>query len=196
MSIIIWHLYRILTLYLYNEWNITPLWQCLHLLFYCYVIKNIHKEREWKRNTTFEVQKQHSNSLGKSSSFSNFLSTFLLLSYKQRWREKKEQNSETVASRNTDMKGKHCMKEWRKLFLEWNRVLNRTKWDSVLVIQADFWICAMDKFDTGPLPTLKSLGNPLRQLTYANFWRTFRSISFQKATFRYTRTIYLIIYIH
>lgn len=87
----------------------------------------IYREREWKRNTTFEVQKQHSNSLGKSSSFSNFLSTFLLLSYKQRWREKKEQNSETVASRNTDMKGKHCIKEWRKLFLEWNRVLNRTK---------------------------------------------------------------------
>ena len=123
----------------------------------------IYIEREWKRNTTFEVQKQHSNSLGKSSSFSNFLSTFLLLSYKERWRKKKKGTEQWNSSKQKHRYEKASTARRKEENYFWNDTVYWTgqNWDSVLVIQADFWICATDKFDIGSLPTLKSLGHSL-----------------------------------
>jgi hypothetical protein len=103
-------------------------------------------------------------------------------------KRKKEQNIETVASRNTDMKGKHCTKEWRKLFLEWNRVLNRTKLGlDVVYIR---WLPNMcyGQILYRSCVNTQSLWH-LRQLTYEKLLRTYRSISLQKLILRCT--IYL-----
>lgn len=43
--------------------------------------------------------------------FLEFLVDFFVAVLQREMKRKKEQNSETVASGNTDMKGKHCMKE-------------------------------------------------------------------------------------